>query len=250
MSKKDREGMSKREMMREKRRATEQRNRLIAIGLIVIGALFLVFIVVAPMLQPVGAITTVTPVARPQADRNSTGDPNAPVKIVEFSDFQCPFCGRFSKETEQQLVETYVATGKVYFTYRSVGGFIGAESVRAAQAAYCAADQAKFWEYHDMIFANQAGENAGAFKDSRLTAFAETLGLDMTAFKSCFNNDKYKDQVDQDAVAASDAGVQSTPTFILSYVKDGQTVSETLTGAQPFSTFQQEIDKALAAMGK
>jgi protein-disulfide isomerase len=248
MSRKDREGMSKREMFRERRRRTETRNRLISIGLIVLGALLVAFFLIWPTLRPVDVVP-VTPLARPQTDFNQVGDPNAPVKLDEYSDFQCPYCARFSEDTEPALLETYVATGKVLFTYHSVGEFIGPESSRSAEAAYCAGDQGKFWEYHDHVLGNQRGENAGWFSQRRLTAFAEALSLDMSQFNSCFSNGKYRDIVRQELFEARDLGIQSTPTFVISYEVNGQTVTDTIKGAEPFAVFQQRLDAALAAAG-
>ena len=249
MSKKDRGGLSKRQEFRERRRRAELRSRLLVLGGIILLAVAVAYFLIYPNLKPVEAVT-VTPFARPQVDFNNAGNPDAPVKIAEYSDFQCPFCARFTKDTEQKLVDTYVATGKVYFTYHSVGNFLGDESVAAAEAAYCAGDQGKFWEYHDMVFANQNGENQGWFTSRRLTAFAETLGLDMTAFDSCFDSGKYADLVSQDKLDATQAGAQSTPTFVITYTAGGQTVTRQLVGAQPFSAFQQEIETALAAADK
>jgi protein-disulfide isomerase len=222
MGKKDRDGMSKREMFREKRRRTETRNRLIGIGLIVLGAALVALFLIYPTLRPVDVVT-VTPLTRSQVDFNNVGDPNAPVKLEEYSDFQCPYCARFSEDTEQALLDAYVATGKVYFTYHSVGEFIGPESSRSAEAAYCAGDQGKFWEYHDYILGNQRGENAGWFSVRRLTAFAEALDLDTGAFSSCLNGGDYRDMVRQELFTARDLGIQSTPTFVISYEVDGQT---------------------------
>ena len=105
--------------------------------------------------------------SRPQAQGLSMGDPNAPVKVEEYGDFQCPACRIFHESQEGQLIEKYIKTGLVYFTYTPFS-FIGDESVKAAEAAYCAADQGKFWEYHDMLYANQTAENKGDFADSRL----------------------------------------------------------------------------------
>jgi protein-disulfide isomerase len=248
MSKKDREGMSKREMFRERRRRSATRSRLIAIGLIVIGAIFVALFLIWPTLRPVDLVT-VKPLTRPAVNFNTAGDPNAPVKLDEYSDFQCPYCARFSQETEQAILDAYVSTGKVLFTYHSVGEFIGPESARAAEGAYCAGDQNKFWEYHDYVLGNQRGENAGWFNTRRLTAFAENIGLDMSQFNACFNNGKYGEKLLQDYSAARDLGVQSTPTFIVSYQANGQTVSDTIKGAEAFSTFQQKLDAALAAAG-
>jgi len=248
MSKKDRNGMSKREMFRERRQRTDRRNRLISIGLITLGAILVALFLIWPNLQPVD-VKAITPLARTQTEFNSVGDPNAPVKLDEYSDYQCPYCAQFSERTEQAILDTYVATGKVYFTYRSVGEFIGPESSRSAEAAYCAGDQDKFWEYHDYVLGNQRGENAGWFSQRRLTAFAESIGLDMSLFSSCFNNGKYADMVRQDLLDARSLGIQSTPTFLISYAANGQTVTDQIKGAEPFSSFQQRLDAALAAAG-
>jgi protein-disulfide isomerase len=248
MSRKDREGMSKREMFRERRRRTNLRNRLISIGLIVLGAALVAFFLIWPTLAPPPDVVPVTPLVRTQVDFNSAGDPNAPVKLDEYSDYQCPYCAQFSERTEQAILDTYVATGKVYFTYYSVGEFIGPESSRSAQAAYCAGDQNKFWEYHDYVLGNQLGENAGRFSSRRLAAFAESIGLDMNEFNSCFNNGKYAEMVRQELFDSRDLGIQSTPTFLISYIANGQTVTDQIKGAEPFSSFQQKLDAALAAV--
>jgi protein-disulfide isomerase len=248
MSRKDREGMSKREVFRERRRRTERRNRLIAIGLIVIGASLVALFLILPSLRPVDVVS-VTPLARPQVEFNTAGDPAAPVKLDEYSDFQCPYCARFSEETEQAILDAYVSTGKVLFTYRSVGEFIGPESARAAEAAYCAGDQGKFWEYHDYVLGNQRGENAGWFSARRLAAFAEAVELDISQFNSCLNNGTYRERVRQELFTARDLGILSTPTFVISYDQNGQTVTDTIRGAQAFSVFQERLDAALAAAG-
>ena len=259
MSKKDREGgKSKRQEFREKRRREEQRNRWIWIGLIIIGALLVVFFFVYPQLKPIAAVQPITPVARPNANGTSAGDPNAPVKLVEFSDFQCPYCKQYWQQTEAQVVDAYVKTGKVFYTDRSAGNWVsgnigqgGTESQDAAMAAYCAADQNKYWDMHDALFTNVIGEDAGSFTQRRLQAIAQSIALDMNAFNSCYSSQKYLKQVNQDYQDALAAKIQGTPFFVISYIPKGQTqaVTATLDGAQPFSTFQQELDKALAAAG-
>jgi protein-disulfide isomerase len=252
--------MSKRKEIREKRRQLHRNRRLITIGVVIVGALLVAFALIYPNLKPVGAFKTAAPTEHPMADGNAMGDPNAPVKIVEYSDFQCPYCAQFHQQTEPQIVESYVKTGKVYFVYRSMGNFIGdnlekyngisdSESLDAAEAAYCAGDQNKFWEYHDILFANHTGEGAGDFTSRRLLAFAEAIGLDMNQFRTCFSNTTYRQRVLQDETDGSAAGVTGTPAFVLSYTVNGQTQTELISGAQPFSTFQQDIDAALAKMG-
>lgn len=229
--------MSKRQELRAKRAQQERTKNILIVAGVAIIAIAIVLVVALPQLTPAGTIAEHPLMNRPQVKLNGMGDPNAPVKIIEYSDFQCPYCGKFTLDTEQQLIDAYIATGKVYFEYHSFGVFIGAESGRAAEAAYCAGDQNKFWEMHDIIFANQNGENQGAFTDKRLTAFANKLGLDMGKFNDCFTSGKYANQVQQDGAAGQQAGVKATPSF---------TINGTLfEGAQPFSAFQTAIDALL-----
>ena len=105
-----------------------------------------------------------------------TGDQNAPVTIVLYVDFQCPFCGKFFKETEQTALANYIKDGKVKLISRDFA-FLGDESLKAAEAARCAADQGKFWEYHDYLFTHQNGENKGNFSNLNLKTYAKALGL-------------------------------------------------------------------------
>jgi protein-disulfide isomerase len=254
--------MSKRQELRAKRAHKERIQRILIIASVAIIAIAAALALILPNLpKPIGEVVVPKIYARPQAKFNAAGDPNAPVKIIEYSDFQCPICGKFWREdTERQIMETYVATGKVYFEYRTAGEFIGGpegESIRSAEAAYCAGDQNKFWEMHDIIFANQNGENQGAFTDPRLLAFAEKIGLDTIAFKDCFTSGKYADKSRQDEQSAQ-KDVSSAPNYA-ELVAAGQfppngfaTPSflingRLMVGAAPFSVFQQEIDAALAA---
>jgi protein-disulfide isomerase len=231
--------MSKRQELREKRAQQERTQRILIIVGVVVVALAVALALILPNLTPVGDIAKHQTMNRPQVKFNGMGNPNAPVKIIEYSDFQCPYCAQFTTKTEQQIIDAYVATGKVYFEYRSFGGFIGQESVRAAEAAYCAGDQEKFWEMHDIIFANQTGENVGAFTDKRLNAFAKELGLDTGTFDTCFSGGKYADRVSQDGVDARQAKIQATPSFLIN--------GKLLEGAQSFAEFQKEIEAALAS---
>ena len=172
-----------------------------------------------------------------QVGLSGIGDPNAPVKIIEYSDYQCPYCKKFQDETEQQLFDAYVRTGKVYFEYHSLGNFIGAESGRAVEAAYCAGDQQKFWPMHDIIFSNQGSENSGKFSDERLIVFASQIGLDSGKFSDCFTSGKYASKIEQDVVEAKASGVRATPSFVIN--------GTLMEGAQPFSAFQAQIDPLL-----
>jgi protein-disulfide isomerase len=168
---------------------------------------------------------------------NTMGNPNAPVHIIEYGDFQCPYCFKFWSETEPDLIKEYVNTDKVYFEYRSVGAFIGIESGWAAEGAYCAGDQGKFWEYHDTLFTNLTGENVGNFTKVNLVKYAKALKLNMPEFESCISEEKHKGTVEQDAVAAEADGVHATPTLMINGVK--------VEGAQPFSILKEMIEQAL-----
>jgi protein-disulfide isomerase len=168
---------------------------------------------------------------------NTMGDPNAPVHIIEYGDFQCPYCLKFWSETEPQLIAEYVNTGVVYFEYRSLGAFLGEESAWAAEGAYCAGDQGKFWEYHDALFVNWNGENVGNYSKDRLIQFAESLELDMQTFASCLRDGWHLSTLQQDVADASAAGVRATPTFFI----NGFMVE----GAQPFEVLKQYIEEAL-----
>ena len=168
----------------------------------------------APDSTPSIAVLSPAPFDYPNPKENSIGDPNAPITIVEFGDFQCPYCAGFWSDTEKSLIKNYVASGKVYFTYRSIE-FVGPESQRAAEAAYCAADQGKFWPYHDFLFANQAQENSGTFAENNLLAFARAMGLDQAQFTACLSSRKYRQRVAQDGNAAARAGVLGTPAFLI-----------------------------------
>jgi protein-disulfide isomerase len=209
--------MSKRELLREHRQRSASRTRTIWIGLIAIIALGIVAAFAVPALTsveaPVGAFATITPNPRPQANGTSMGNPNAAVKVEEFSDFQCPYCQMYSLQEEALTIEKYVKTGKIYFTYTS-WAFIGPESEAAAKASLCASEQGKFWDYHDILFANQGKtENGGAFTDRRLAAFAQSIGLNTTTFNSCTSSNKYSDQINQNKAKAESMGINSTPTF-------------------------------------
>jgi len=242
--------LSKRQARREQIRRKDTRNRLLGIGLISIVAILVAFLIIYPNFKPVGDISTAPEVTRSQVKFNAAGNPDAPIRIDEYSDFQCPYCRIFFEETEAQIMESYVADGTVYFVYNSYGDFIGAESAAAAEAAYCAGDQEKFWEMHDIIFANQTGENVGSYTDRRLSAFAEKIGLDMDQFNSCFNGGDHRDRVNQDEKNATIAGIKATPSFVLTYTVNGEPKTKLIEGAQGFDAFKQEIDAALAEIGQ
>lgn len=187
--------------------------------------------------QPLGDIFIPETRDYPMADGNKMGDPNAPVKIIIYSDFQCVYCMNYWSETEPQLIDQYIATGQVYYEYRSFGDFLGPQSALAAEAAYCASDQGKFWPYHDILFLNWSGEGSGNLSPDRLSGFAEALGLDVKAFSTCLENGTYTSRVEEDVSNAQADGIHATPSFLIN--------GELLEGAQPFNIFESKIEAAL-----
>lgn len=168
------------------------------------------------------------------------GDQKAPVTLIEYGDYQCPFCGRMFTQVEPQLREEYIKTGKVKMVYRDFA-FLGPESLAAASAAHCAADQSKFWEYHDALYAAEikdGKENNGNLNKTLFVKLAGNADLNVGAFTTCYDSNKYVAQVEKDKNDAGAIGVDSTPTNYL----NGQMVQ----GAQPYSVFKSVIDLELA----
>jgi len=166
-------------------------------------------------------------------DDPAWGPTDAKVTVVEFSDFQCPYCSRFAVQTYPQIKEQY--GDKIRFVYRDFPlTQLHENAEKAAEAAQCANDQGKFWEYHDLLFANQAALDAASLK-----GYASQLGLDSATFDQCLDSGKYTDEVQNDLTQGAGYGVQGTPSFFI----NGLLVS----GAQPFASFQAAIDAALAA---
>ena len=177
------------------------------------------------------------------------GDADAPVSFIEFSDFQCPFCGRFYSQTEDALISNYIDTGKVKFYYRDYPllqlGHRNADDT--AYAARCANDQGKFWEYHNLIFDRQnSWSNLG---DDTITAtlvgYAEELNLDTARFESCLTTKEHQNAVGEDIADGQTAAGQSlgTPTFFILIPKDKVSLDE-LTGSLSSSPYGQYISLA------
>lgn len=200
---------SRKAAFRQQRRKQQQRDRIILISVVSIFALVIAAILIIPNL-PANIDHYANPEAlnRQMVNGLAVGDPGAPVQVEEYSDFKCVHCAEFWKNQEPQLLSDYINTGKVYFKYVPMS-FISAESNAAAEAAYCANDQGKFWEYHDYIFANYGS----ALTNPLLRAFAQDLKLNMDAFDQCFNQGKHRQQVLDDLDYAMGKGINSTPTF-------------------------------------
>lgn len=163
------------------------------------------------------------------------GNENAKVTIVEFSDFECPFCGRFYTDTLPQIRKDYIETGKVKLYYRHYPLPFHPKAVPLAHASECANDQGAFWKMHDKIFENNS--TVANLTDGDFKQWGADLGLDTVTFNNCYDNKTHQKEIDEDNAAGSAVGVSGTPTF---YVNGKQ-----LVGAQPYSAFKAVIDEAL-----
>lgn len=171
-----------------------------------------------------------------KSDAPYLGNKDAKVVVVEYADYQCPFCEQWYKNVYPELKSKYIETGKIKFVYQDFA-FLGADSTAAAEAAQCAKEQGKFWEYHDYLFSNQGQENGGWAKAENQKKFAKTLGLNTSKFNSCLDTHKYAQEVQNQTAAGKSYGVTGTPTTFIN--------GQSFVGAQPFATFQQAIDNAL-----
>jgi protein-disulfide isomerase len=166
------------------------------------------------------------------------GDPNAKITIVEFGDYQCTYCHLFHQNTKDALLQQYVSTGKVNFVFRDFP-LNGDDSIFAADAAYCAGDQDKYWQYHDELYNNWGGEKTGWVNQKSLDTFATTVGLDLDKFDKCLSDKKYEQKVLDNEKFGENIGIDGTPSFIIFTDKN----ITKIVGAQPISVFQQVLDK-------
>jgi protein-disulfide isomerase len=168
----------------------------------------------------------------PVDDDPAIGPADAPITIIEFSDFQCPYCRKWYDETYQKLLQTY--PDKVRFVYRDFPlTSIHPEAQPAAEAAQCANEQGVYWKYYDKLFSNESELGTETYKK-----YAAELGLDTARFDKCLADRTYQKEVEADLEYASNLGVNSTPTFFINGIA--------VVGAQPFEVFQYIIDKELA----
>lgn len=172
----------------------------------------------------------------------SVGSANAPVTIIEFSDFQCPYCQRWYQQSWASLKADYVDTGKVQFVYRDFPLPFHQNAEIAAEAAECANEQGKYWEMHDVLFTKGSGDGTGLDNVS-LMKYASDLKLNTAQFNKCLSDQKYASEIQADETAGSAAGVSGTPSFFIGSPAKGY---QLVVGAQPYAVFKQVIDQELA----
>jgi len=169
------------------------------------------------------------------------GDESASISIVEFGDYQCPFCKRFFDQTEPQLMQEYVMSGKAKFYFLDFI-IVGPDSLTLAEGAWCAEEQGKYYQYHDYVYSNQGDENSGWGTPEKVKLFARDLGLDVEEFSLCLDSKKYEPRVQQLTAMAQGLGSTGTPTSFIGNKELGFTL---ITGAQPYAAFQQVLDSLL-----
>ena len=178
-------------------------------------------------------------------DDPSKGNPDATVTLIEFTDYQCPFCSRHTRAVLPQLEKDFIDTGKIRYVMRDFPlASLHPQAPKAHEAAHCAGDQGKYWEMHDQLFANQK-----EFGADKLSNYAEAAGVsDMSAFETCLDSGKYEARTTASLKEGQDAGVRGTPSFLLGHTEANGTVKavKLIRGALPFSFFQQQINALLS----
>lgn len=210
---------------------------IIVAGLLIAATIFYTKSGSSPKTTPAAVAGSQALLANIADDDPFLGNPEAPITLVEFGDFQCPFCGKFFSETESQIIDRYVKTGRIKFVYRDYA-FLGRESEDAAVAAECAKEQGKFWEFHNYLYSHQRGENGGAFSKTNLKNFARELNLETGPFDSCLDSNQYLSEIRQDKSDGTKLGVNGTPAVFI----NGRLVPG---GAAPFDDFAAVIEEEL-----
>lgn len=196
-----------------------------------------------PAGSPVGDLAESLPAEKPDISGAFwLGDADAPVAMVEYADFQCPFCGQFFSEVFPSLKKDYIDSGKVKFAQLDFV-FLGQESLTAAAAVHCAADQGKSWEFHDLVYQAEIVdglENNGNLTDDFLSDLASQLEMDSAVFSACLANGKYQEKVMTVTEQGQRAGVRATPTFFINDQK-----LEGLDPVDPYGSLRAIIDSEL-----
>jgi protein-disulfide isomerase len=197
---------------------------------------------------PAGAATAVGPAegvpVRMALDalEQARGRADAPVTIVEFTDYQCPFCRRFQAQSWPALARNYVDTGKVRFIVRDLPLKIHSSARPAAEAAHCAGEQGRFWPMHEALLARET-----KLDDASLIGKAQQLGLDVSRFRQCVRSNKYQAAIERNATQAAALDVRGTPTFIIGRTGHGELVGLRIAGAVPYRDFAAYLDRLLSA---
>jgi protein-disulfide isomerase len=170
------------------------------------------------------------------------GNPNAPITLIEFGDFQCHFCNVHFHNTEPALLENFVAVGKVNIIFKDYT-IIGKDSVGAAHGTHCAKEQNKYWEYHSILYNNWAGENNGWAGPQNLLKYANDIQLDSKLFTECMDSQRYYENIKQSTIDAETLGISGTPAFFILDKKNNNL--QIISGAQPYESFERVFNSIL-----
>lgn len=165
------------------------------------------------------------------------GNPNAPITILEWGDYQCTFCFRFHQSSLKFIQKDYIDTGLVRLVFKDFP-LNGPDSILAAEASYCAEDQGKYWEFHDELYNNWAGERTGWVNRKSLNTFAQETSLDLEKFNSCLDENKYRPRVLSHEEFGREIGIDATPSFLI--FNDEKIIK--IRGNQPLEVFKRSID--------
>jgi protein-disulfide isomerase len=166
------------------------------------------------------------------------GNPDAPITVLEWGDYQCTFCYKFHQETLQIINEDFIKTGKVKVVFKDFP-LNGPDSKLAAEASYCAQDQEKYWQYHDEVYRNWGGERTGWITREALTEFAQVVNLDTEKFNKCLDDNKYESKVNSLYEFGNDIGIDATPSFLV--FNDEKIIK--IRGNQPLEVFLKTFDE-------
>jgi len=246
MTKKQSESLSKRQLRKEEIRKKERQQRTILIGGLALISVVILGIMIVPSVQkaanPAGDFVRITPQTYPEENGTSLGNPNAKVRLDLFEDFQCSACAIYTSQYEPDIIKSIVANNDVYYVFHQFpfedDRSTEKGSDRAALASECAAEQNRFWDYKNLLFANQIGVE-GQYSEVRLIAFAESLKLDMDQFQACLTTAKYQAELDAGLQLGTEMNVKGTPSLFV----NGQEVSP---GRVPtFDEVNQLVQQAL-----
>ena len=208
---------------------------------VIIGISLGLYIVSNPILNSMSEETELTITQLMENGSPIIGSENAEISIIEFGDYQCTFCYKFHQNTLSTIKSDYIDSGTINYVYRDFP-LNGADSILAAEATHCANDQEKYWQYHNLLFENWAGENTGWITMNSLTQFAVELKLDISEFKDCLTSHKYYQKVIDNENYAKKININATPSFL---IFNNEEVIRII-GAQQLDKFQTAIEQLMS----
>lgn len=211
----------------------------VASAVIVVGIIMTVYSVSEMDMDTKVAVASKVDLDNIRQYSHSLGSPDAPITIIEFGDFQCPFCGEWYQETGIHINEKYVESGQVELLYVDYP-FLGPDSYPASHASYCVEKQGMYWEFHEVLFVNQGDTNDGWASQDNIRNFAMQMNLDMEKYDQCMNSSEFNQKIDQSLELGDDYEVNQTPTFLV--VSDSGQYQK-IEGKQPLVVFEELINK-------